>query len=300
VTANGVQLWHVACFAQKDVPIVVEEAPSAPIVVEVAAPRPQKRSRRVVFAGAAAGFAALAFVISHAAAGGNEVSAQVSVEVGLDESTSLRAANAEREVVPPKPTVVQAKRLSDKLVMPVDDKGKPLSEKYPSLAHWVHPIIDAAELYPWDPARHFGASRGGVEREDCGDGHCGIDLDGPKGRALVAVADGVLTTVERRELGGDGRSGRMIRIQHDDKTFTAYMHMDQIDGQLQVGDRVTAGQYIGTLGETAVPGAPHLHFSLEITTKWGGATRYIDPAPFLVRATVADTAIRKHAAKPAL
>jgi murein DD-endopeptidase MepM/ murein hydrolase activator NlpD len=298
VTATGVELWHVACFASKDLPVVVE--PVAPVPIEIVEAHPQpRRSRRVILAGASVGFAALALVISQAAAGG-EASAQVSVEVGLDESTSLRAANAEREVVPPKPTAVQARRLTDKLAIPTDDKGKPLDEKFSSLASWVHPIVDAGELFPYNPGRHFGARREGVERAECGEGHCGVDLDGPRGRALVAVADGVLTTVERRELGADGRSGRMIRIQHDDKTFTSYMHLDEIDPHLQVGNRVSAGQYIGTLGDTAVPNVPHLHFSLELPLhKWGGATQYIDPAPFLVRATVADAPIRKHSIKPA-
>ena len=83
-------------------------------------------------------------------------------------------------------------------------------------------------------------------------GHCGVDLDGPEGRPVVAVADGVVVRVERHELGLDGKSGRYVRIEHDDGTLTAYMHLDEIADGLELGDHVDGGQYIGTLGATAV------------------------------------------------
>jgi murein DD-endopeptidase MepM/ murein hydrolase activator NlpD len=298
VTATGVvELWHASCFAIKDLPLIAEPV-CVPIAIAVLPPR---RSRMRVAVASAAGFAALAIVIaSQAFADRPVVSSQVSVEVAtLDEATSLRTASSEHEIVPPKPTVTQSKRLSDLFAMPVNDKDKPLDEAFASLRGWIHPITDAAELFPNNPGRHFGAHRHGVERAECGEGHCGVDLDGPRGRALVAVADGILTTVERRELGADGFSGRYVRIQHEGGTFTSYMHMEEVDAHLQVGNRVTAGQFIGTLGDTAVPNVPHLHFSLEIPNRRTGMTLFIDPASFLVRATVADTAVRKHSIKPA-
>jgi murein DD-endopeptidase MepM/ murein hydrolase activator NlpD len=98
--------------------------------------------------------------------------------------------------------------------------------------------------------------------------------------------------IERHEKGLDGRSGRYVRIQHEDGTLTSYMHLDQIVADLHVGDRVSAGQVIGTLGATACYEAPaHLHFSLEVPTvahERGDITdtRYVDPAPFLQHATV--------------
>src|SRR5262249_27176939 len=109
----------------------------------------------------------------------------------------------------------------------------------------------------------------------------------------------------RSELGLDGRSGRYVRIEHDDGTLTAYMHLDAIAEDLQVGDHVDGGQYIGTLGATAVYSAPpHLHFTLEVPNHPGAHgdntdTHFVDPAPFLVRAAIAPTPERKHATKPA-
>jgi murein DD-endopeptidase MepM/ murein hydrolase activator NlpD len=117
--------------------------------------------------------------------------------------------------------------------------------------------------------------------------------------------------VELSELGLDGRSGRYVRVEHDDGTLTSYMHMDQV-AEVRVGDRVTAGQFLGTLGATAVyTAAPHLHFALEVPDHAGlhgdnTETHFVDPAPYLVRATVApappalaDRRAHLHAIKPA-
>jgi murein DD-endopeptidase MepM/ murein hydrolase activator NlpD len=168
-----------------------------------------------------------------------------------------------------------------------------LDETFPSLRAWVHPVTGSAELMPDQGSRHFGARRDGIERPECGEGHCGVDLDGPRGRPIVAVAAGAVVRIELSELGLDGRSGRYVRLEHDDGTYTAYMHMDDV-AELRVGDRVAAGQYIGTLGATAVfSSAPHLHFSLEVPDHAGlhgdvTDTHYVDPAPFLVRSTIAE------------
>ncbi len=301
MTANGaVELWHADCWNEdrRDAQLVREEPVIQVVIAEVA-----RRTPRQAFIVAGCSVLAIGVIASTALAQHTGiVSSQVSVEVVLDETTSLRTANAEREIAPPKPKGIQ--RLEDQFTVPTLD-DKPLDRVFSSLRGWTHPIASADELFPGNPARHFGAERTGVERAECGAGHCGVDLDGPRGRALVAVADGVLITVERRELGGDGRSGRFVRIQHDDGSLTSYMHMDAVDDRLQAGDRVRAAQYIGTLGDSAVPGVPHLHFALEVQRRPGsrdttfGSTRFIDPAPFLVRSTITESAERRHAVKPA-
>jgi murein DD-endopeptidase MepM/ murein hydrolase activator NlpD len=168
-----------------------------------------------------------------------------------------------------------------------------LTAKYPSLAQWVHPVVDSPEPTPHQESRWFGAPRTGLTpRPECGAGHCGVDLDGPRGRAVVAVAAGTVIRIERSELGRDKRSGRYVRIEHDDGTLTAYMHLDDIALGLEVGQRVAAGQQLGTLGATAVYKAPpHLHFSLALPDHEGpigdnNDNHYADPMPFLARATV--------------
>ena len=153
-------------------------------------------------------------------------------------------------------------------------------------------------------ARHFGAERVGVERSECGAGHCGVDLDGPEGRPLVAVADGTIVRIERSQLGLDTcpavTSASSTTTARSPRTCTWTM-----SPRNAVGNRVRAGQYIGTLGATAVyESVPHCHFSLENPESPGPARRHdrhadVDPAPFLVRSTILPKAERRHPVKPA-
>jgi murein DD-endopeptidase MepM/ murein hydrolase activator NlpD len=206
------------------------------------------------------------------------------------EPVHLRVEDTVHERVPPRLVTVETE-VEARYAVPVRN-GVRLDELFPSLRAWTHPVTGTAELMPEQASRHFGALRQGIERPECGEGHCGIDLDGPRGRPIVAVAAGTVVRVELSELGLDGRSGRYVRIEHADGTLTAYMHMDDV-ANVHVGDRIAAGQYLGTLGATAVfSSAPHLHFSLEIPAhpdQHGDTTdtHYVDPAPFLVRSIVA-------------
>lgn len=307
VTATGaVDLWHRGCWANREVPIEVVVA--APVVAPVARPR----SRRPHWIAAAVvssaligvGFAHRTFEEASGAASASTELANV--ELGEGAAIPEHTEVAVNEIAPPRQVRVETS-LEARYPMPTFE-GEDLDSVYPSLRGWTHPVTASAELMPELRSRHFGSERIGIERPECGAGHCGVDLDGPRGRPLVAVADGVIVRVERSELGADGKSGRYVRIQHDDGTLTAYMHMDDVAEELQVGDHVVAGQYVGTLGATAVYAAPpHLHFSIEVPNHPDdpaarGDTRdthYIDPAPFLVRSTIVRTPIRRHVVKPA-
>ncbi len=301
-TTGAVELWHRDCYAMKDEPIAHSSSEIAPPPVTVV--RAPKRPRMIAIAISAS--AALGLVAAHVTLGGAAplAPALANVELGATELPDAPLTATAPEIVPPAVRHVET-ALEVRYAMPTLD-GWDLDSVYPSLKGWIHPVTASAELMPELASRHFGSAREGVVgRPECGAGHCGIDLDGPRGRALVAVADGVIVRVEHAELGADGRSGRYVRIQHDDGTLTAYMHMDDIAPDLQPGNRVVAGQYVGTLGATAVGNTPpHCHFSLELPNKTGDKgdvrdTHYIDPAPFLVRSTIVKTPLRTHAVKPA-
>ncbi|MBL9017041.1 MAG: M23 family metallopeptidase [Myxococcales bacterium] len=301
VTPSGaVELWHRDCFALKDSP--VEDSSS-----EIAAspPLPARAPRRAM-AIAVSASAALGLVAAHVTLGraAPPPPALANVELATTEKPAAALTATVAEAVPPRPPHIET-ALEVRYPMPTLD-GWNLDSVYPSLKGWIHPVTASAELMPELASRKFGSARDGVVgRPECGAGHCGIDLDGPRGRALVAVADGVIVRVEHSENGADGRSGRYVRIQHDDGTLTAYMHMDAIAPDLQPGNRVGGGQYVGTLGATAVGNTPpHCHFSLELPNQLGAKgdvrdTHYIDPAPFLVRSTIVKTPLRTHAVKPA-
>ena len=299
VTASGgVELWHVACHGRPSAAVV----PAAPVVVK------RRRGLKIgAGAGAAAVAAFVAFVAWPRAAHTKPTpvdtelgAAPISFDVRADEPVAVSAHAAAADDAPP-----SALTPEQRYEIPAVD-GQSLVDQFPSLADWTHPVTGTVEKMPEQASRHFGAARVGITpRPECGAGHCGIDLDGPRGRSVVAVADGVVVRVERHEFGLDGRSGRYVRIEHDDGTLTSYMHLDDVAEGLEVGDRVDGGQYIGTLGASAVyESVPHLHFSLELPNHPGTHgdntdTHYVDAAPFLVRAHVAPDPDRRRGVKPA-
>lgn len=284
---GSIELWHSSCWAVRDVRVVED--------VTMVAPPPKRRVRWLAGGAAAAMVACVVVGAAHATAT-SDTTSLATIALETHESVRLKGAWTTHEVMP---TVDQM------WPVPVVDDMR-LDELYPSLVDWIHPVTGAEELYPAQVSRHFGAERIGIERAECGAGHCGVDLDGPRGRPVVAVADGIVVRVERHELGLDGRSGRYVRIQHDDGTLTAYMHLDEVADGLEVGDHIDGGQYIGLLGASACfRAAAHLHFSLEIPNRYGETgdttdTHYVDPAPFLMRAKVVSVPDRRHGLKPAM
>jgi hypothetical protein len=290
VTAAGaVELWHRVCFDDRDA-LVTRSTPA-----DFLPTPPTPRFIRVL-GGVVAGSILVSIVIGQWTWGemAPPLAASIAnVELTAPEPVAARVFDTARERIPSRIVTVETE-LEARYPVPLRGADR-LDEKFPSLRAWTHPVSGAAELMPEQGSRHFGAQRIGIERAECGEGHCGVDLDGPRGRPIVAVAPGTVVRVELSELGLDGRSGRYVRVEHDDGTLTAYMHMDDV-AEVHVGDRVAGGQYLGTLGATAVfESVPHLHFSLEVplhADQHGDTTdtRYVDPAPYLVRATIAPTA----------
>ena len=89
--------------------------------------------------------------------------------------------------------------------------------------------------------------------------HDGMDIAAEAGSPVCAAADGDVIAVSE-----DEALGHTVRIRHPGGYETSYSSLSE---QLQVkaGDRVTAGQVIGAVGETALVetamGA-HLHFAV--------------------------------------
>lgn len=99
----------------------------------------------------------------------------------------------------------------------------------------------------------FGAARAGVPW------HHGVDLFGPRGTAVLAVAEGVVFDVGWNPLGGH----RLWLRDAAGNTFY-YAHLDAYATGIRNGARVHAGQALGTLGSTgdAERTPPHLHFEV--------------------------------------
>jgi murein DD-endopeptidase MepM/ murein hydrolase activator NlpD len=56
--------------------------------------------------------------------------------------------------------------------------------------------------------------------------------------------------------------GNMVRIAHDNRYTTEYMHLSRIAAGVKKGVRVTRGAVIGALGSTGLSTGPHLHFGM--------------------------------------
>lgn len=107
--------------------------------------------------------------------------------------------------------------------------------------------------------------------------HLGTDFAAPTGTPIYAIASG---TVEYVGIGKDGRSSNLIIIKHDvdgQVFWSWYVHMYDDGLHVEVGDEVTAGQYIADVGNNGNSTGSHLH--LEIHTGDGETT--INPLTFL-------------------
>ena len=112
----------------------------------------------------------------------------------------------------------------------------------------------------------------GFERDGGKRLHEGIDIFAPRGTPVVAVADGVISNVGDRGLGGKQVWQRVGLYGHS----IYYAHLDEIAAV--GGARVKKGDTLGFVGSTgnAKGGRPHLHFG--IYKNFGGA---VNPLSFV-------------------
>jgi hypothetical protein len=121
----------------------------------------------------------------------------------------------------------------------------------------------------------FGAPRdGGVRR------HEGVDIFAPRGTAVYTVADGVVKTAGWKPVGGN-----VVWVESADGRYEYYYaHLNRI--QVRKGQRVRAGDRLGTVGNTgnARAASPHLHFAIYRP----GRRVPVNPAPLLEDPALAD------------
>ncbi len=86
--------------------------------------------------------------------------------------------------------------------------------------------------------------------------HTGIDFSAPVGTPIYATGDGVVESVTR---SGRGLGNRIV-IDHGYGYKTLYACMDEIG--VRRGRSVKRGDVIGTVGDSGLSVAPHLHFEV--------------------------------------
>ena len=96
--------------------------------------------------------------------------------------------------------------------------------------------------------------------------HLGTDYAAPRGTPIRSVADGVVTEA-RRNRG----NGIYVKIKHNNKYSTQYLHMSKFAKKIKKGVRVAQGQTIGYVGSTGLASGPHVCFRF-----WKNGTQ-VDP-----------------------
>ncbi|MDK3159858.1 M23 family metallopeptidase [Kamptonema cortianum] len=139
------------------------------------------------------------------------------------------------------------------LILPKPQKP----EAKPQAQGWVNPLPGGRITSRFNPARKH-PKTGKVQP------HEGTDVSVGFGAPIVAAKSGMVTGVQLNCALGDldcgGGYGNWIEVQHDDGYTTLYAHLQKI--YVKPGQTVSAGDVIGTEGNTGRSTAAHLHFEI--------------------------------------
>lgn len=99
--------------------------------------------------------------------------------------------------------------------------------------------------------------------------HSGLDLAAPTGTEIHACNNGKVALAEYITL-----TGNTLVIDHGMGLFTSYYHMDEIE--VDEGDFLNKGDYVGTVGSTGFSTGPHLHWSISIYNTYVNTHQVLD------------------------
>jgi murein DD-endopeptidase MepM/ murein hydrolase activator NlpD len=99
--------------------------------------------------------------------------------------------------------------------------------------------------------------------------HGGIDIANSIGTPILAASDGVVI-----DAGPSGGYGNWVKLRHSDGTVTLYGHLSSWN--VDIGQRVWAGDQIAKMGNTGNSTGPHLHFEVLLN-----GTDRVDPVGWL-------------------
>ena len=102
--------------------------------------------------------------------------------------------------------------------------------------------------------------------------HHGTDFGGTF--RVLAAQDGIVDHIGWSPRGG----GHVVIIKHASNLYTVYYHGREAT-ELQVGERVSAGQFIYMSGNTGASNGAHLHFEARRSRRWGDT---VDPMSLIV------------------
>ncbi len=132
------------------------------------------------------------------------------------------------------------------------------------------------------------------------DNHRGIDIDIPSFRemdadfAVLAVAPGVVTQVidgfADRHLACVNNDANLVRVRQDDCSIAQYLHFKRNSIAVAVGQRVSTGQRLGSVGSSGCSTQAHLHFELNSANgsleEPFATNRWLAPPPYSTTAGI--------------
>jgi murein DD-endopeptidase MepM/ murein hydrolase activator NlpD len=143
--------------------------------------------------------------------------------------------------------------------------------------HYRYGVHQGTDFYAWPDGTTVTTSTEVLAARD----GVVIRADGDYANPTQAQMDDWLATC--REKGYtpedvlDGLRGRQVWLDHGDGLITRYAHLSGIADGLEVGDQVTQGQVIGTVGNSGTPrslydpeGGLHLHFEIWLDDRYVG------------------------------
>ena len=89
--------------------------------------------------------------------------------------------------------------------------------------------------------------------------HKGTDFAAPIGTPIYAAGNAIIEFA-----GPKGPNGNFVKLMHDNKWETLYLHMNKFAPNIVTGNRVVQGQQLGEIGTTGRSTGPHLHYEVHI------------------------------------
>lgn len=126
-------------------------------------------------------------------------------------------------------------------------------------------VAGPAYALPWQggPFR-ISQGAGGDFSHNSPSGRYAVDIAMPVGTPIVAARAGTVVKVRN---GQGGRlpdpAGNYVRIEHEDGTHSAYLHLRRGSVRVQPGQPVKVGTLLGKSGSTGRSTGPHLHFVVQ-------------------------------------
>ena len=146
------------------------------------------------------------------------------------------------------------------------DTGTPQKAARAARRALTGPVFPLKDGFSWGTAENaFGGGRG----------HQGHDLLTSCGAPVIAAIAGRVT-----ENKNDGAAGNLLVVSVRGGENYVYMHLQE-PATPKVGERVSAGQPVGRVGQTGRASTCHLHFEWWTAPGWYKGGRAVDPGPKL-------------------